>query len=390
MAKGDGAVDFLQRLLRVRSLPGEEGDVAKLVRLEMEALGFDEVGVDAAGNVIGHVRGGDRTPGLMLNTHLDHVEAGDPDRWPVPPFGGEVRDGRVWGRGAVDIKGPLAAQVYGAASVLQQERPPADVWVTAVVQEEIGGLGARHLATHMGTDLVVVGEPSSNELRRGHRGRAELEVRVGGRSAHASMPAMGRNPLPSLGRFLARLDSVDLPDHPDLGTATLVPTRVTTEPASSNVVPGEARLTCDARVVPGQSVETLRHDLEELLAGCLETDLEGSVEIPTFRRTSYAGLEMEMPADNPPFLLPEEHPALRCAAKVLTRPLGAPPPVGLWRFATDGGHFAEAGMTVVGFGPGDEELAHTVDESIDVAELERAVEAYAGLVREWPAAVAAL
>lgn len=390
MATGDGPLDFLRRLLRVPSLPGEEGEVAELVRLELEALGLDEVHADAAGNVVGHVRGRGSAPSLMLNTHLDHVEAGDPGRWPEPPFGAVVKDGHVWGRGAVDIKGPLAAQVYGLAAARRTTRPPGDVWITAVVQEEIGGLGARHLLTHLGTDLVIVGEPSANGIRRGHRGRVELVLRVGGRSAHASMPAAGRNPLPALGRLLARLDTLELPRHPDLGKATLVPTRVTTDPASTNVVPGEAVLVCDARVIPGQSVDGLRQELGGLLRACLDDGLVGNVEIPVFRRRSYEGLEMEMPADMPPFLLPADHPAIRSAVEVLSEPLGGPPEVGLWRFATDGGHFSDAGMTVVGFGPGDEALAHTVDESLEVAELEAAVEAYASLVLEWPAAMTSI
>ncbi|MFW6206539.1 MAG: M20 family metallopeptidase, partial [Gemmatimonadota bacterium] len=287
------------------------------------------------------------------------------------------------------IKGPLAAQLYGAARALERGRPPGDVWVTAVVQEEIGGLGARHLITHLGTDLVVVGEPSSNELRRGHRGRVELEVRVEGRSAHASMPDAGRNPLPTLGRFLSRLEAVETPEHPDLGTATIAPTRITTEPASTNVVPERAVLTCDSRVIPDQSVEALRTELADLLRACLAPGLDGVVAIPTFTRRSYKALEMEIPADMSPFVLPEDHPALRSAVDVLTAALGERPPVGVWRFATDGGHFADAGMTVVGFGPGDEELAHTVDESLGIAELEVAVDAYDSLVREWPAALAA-
>lgn len=389
MAASDGPLDFLRRLLRVPSLPGQEREVAELVRLELDSIGFDEVHVDDAGNVIGHVRGRGLAPGLMLNTHLDHVDAGDPERWPEPPFEGVVKEGRVWGRGAVDIKGPLAAQVYGSKRALHDGKPPGDVWLTAVVQEEIGGLGARHLLTHLGTDLVVVGEPSGNELRRGHRGRAELVIRVSGRSAHASMPAAGHNPLPTLGRFLARLEQVELPRHPDLGPATLAPTRVVTDPPGTNVVPGEASLVCDVRLAPGQPLEGLRQELEDLLTSCLAHGLEGSVEIPTFTRRSYEGLEMQMPADMPPFLLPADHPAILSAVSVLAEPLGGPPEVGVWRFATDGGHFADAGMTVVGFGPGDEELAHTVDESLDIAELKVAVHAYDSLVREWPAALAA-
>lgn len=389
MAASDGALDFLRRLLRVPSLPGEEREVAELVRSELDSIGFDEVHVDDAGNVIGHARGRGVAPSLMLNTHLDHVDAGDPERWPEPPFEGVVKEGRVWGRGAVDIKGPLAAQVYGTERALHGGAPPGDVWLTAVVQEEVGGLGARHLLTHLGTDLVVVGEPSGNELRRGHRGRAELVVRVFGRSAHASMPDAGRNPLPTLGRFLARLEQVELPRHPDLGPATLAPTRVATDQPGTNVVPGEACLACDVRLAPGQSLEELRQELEDLLMSCLAHGLEASVEIPTFTRRSYAGLEMRMPADMSPILLPADHPAILSAVSVLAEPLGGPPEVGVWRFATDGGHFADAGMTVVGFGPGDEELAHTVDESLDVTELEVAVDAYDCLVREWPAALAA-
>jgi acetylornithine deacetylase/succinyl-diaminopimelate desuccinylase-like protein len=90
-----------------------------------------------------------------------------------------------------------------------------------------------------------------------------------------------------------------------------------------------------------------------------------------------------MPADNPAYLLPEDHPALRSAAAVLEAPLGRRPEVGLWGFATDGGHFADAGLTVVGFGPGEEALAHTVEESIPVDELEEATGGYAALARGW-------
>jgi hypothetical protein len=136
-SEGDDVSDvlsFLRDLLSTPSLPGEEGEAARRVVAEMEALGYDEVRTDDAGNVLGVLRGAGRAPSVMLNTHLDHVDAGDPDAWPHPPFGGEIHDGRVWGRGAVDIKGPLAAQVHSVGRLADGERPDGDVWVTATVQ----------------------------------------------------------------------------------------------------------------------------------------------------------------------------------------------------------------------------------------------------------------
>lgn len=382
-------LSFLRDLISLPSLPGEEGEVARRVVAEMERLGYDDVWTDDAGNVLGVVRGEGRGPTLMLNTHLDHVDVGDVDAWPRDPFGAEVADGRVWGRGAVDIKGPLAAQVHGAVRAEGgSERPPGDVYVTAVVQEEVGGLGARHLVGHLGPDLVLVGEPSSNQVRRGHRGRGELVVRIRGRSVHASAPERGVNPLYALAGFLASLEEVELPEHPELGRATVAPTLVTTDQTSANVVPAEVRLTLDCRLVPGQTAEGLRGELEPVLREALPEGARGEISVPAYRRRSWTGLEVDMPADNPAYVLPGDHPAVTSAAEVLSSALGRATEVGLWTFATDGGHFADAGLTVVGFGPGREELAHTVDESLDLEELEAAVTGYGALALRWPVAFA--
>ena len=379
-------VRFLQRLIRTQSMPGEEGEVAMLVAAEMRSLGYDEVGYDEAGNVIGLIRGDGDAPSVMFNTHLDHVDAGDPADWPHPPFGGEVHDGLLWGRGAIDIKGPLAAQVHGAAQLLAAgARPPGDVYVTGTVQEEVGGLGARYMADTLRPDLVLIGEPSRNEVRRGHRGRVELRVQVRGRMAHASMTHIGRNPLTVLGRFLAALEDVELPHDPDLGTCSIAPTLIGTDQASGNVIPGLAEVTLDCRTVTGQGAASLRELLLPALRAC---EIEGSstdILIPRHERRSYAGYEMTYPADNPALSLPADHLAVRTAAEVLAGPLGAEPPVDVWDFATDGGHFGLAGMTVVGFGPGDDRLAHTVNEHIVIDELATGIRGNAALALHWPA-----
>lgn len=369
-----GCVEFAQNLIRTPSLPGQEGDVARLVREEMRRLRYHNVSVDEVGNVMGMIQGEGRAAPILFNAHLDHVDAGDVARWPFPPFEARIHEDRIWGRGAVDIKGPLAAQVYGAGSLRRAGiRPPGDVYVSAVVQEEIGGLGARWLAQSLPASLIVVGEPSRNELRRGHRGRAEIVLRVRGRSVHASIPDAGVNPLAVVARFIVALESLELPEDPELGSATVAPTLVGTDQSSANVIPGEARLTCDWRSLPGETSAKMQALLQRIAEGCRIPGAEAAVEAPAQERISYTGRSQLVSAHHPAFLLSAEDPALRAAGEILERAIGLKAPAGIWSFATDGGHFAAAGGTVIGFGPGDDRLAHTVRESIEISDLETAV-----------------
>ncbi len=369
----EACVEFLQRLIQTQSLPGQEGDLANLMMAEMDRLGYVDIQRDRMGNVLGRIAGGDQADPLMFNTHLDHVDVGDPAAWPHPPFGGEVHDDRVWGRGAVDIKGPLAAQVYGVARLAGGEPPPGDVWVTAVVQEEIGGVGARFLAESSPARLVVVGEPSRLTVRRGHRGRVELELRVVGRSVHASVPELGVNPLVSLGRFLAALERVQHDEVEALGKSSVAPTLIATDQTSANVVPAEVTQTLDWRNVPGESAEVIIARLEELVAGSLGEGATAEITNRVVERVTYTGERSAIPANNPTYLLSREHPLIEGARQIAAKALGASPAVDVWQFATDGGHYAAVGLEPVGFGPGDERLAHTVDEHLEIAQLEAAM-----------------
>ena len=377
-------VDFLQRLIQTPSLPGEEGAIAQLVMTEMDKLGYDEVFSDEAGNVIGCIRGnGDAQP-VMLNTHLDHVDVGEHNAWPHPPFGAEIHDDRIWGRGAVDIKGPLAAQVYGAARLKSKGlTPPGDVYVSGVVYEEIGGLGARHLATHLPPMLIVIGEPSNNELRRGHRGRLELQLHVKGKSVHASRPRIGVNPLEVVSKFILLLGGLEMAEDVDLGRSTVVPTLLKTDQISSNVVPGEVWLTLDWRNVPNESEEEVIEKLNRLAQQCLIPGASASVYIPTEERVCYTDFSMEIPACSNAFVTRSNDEILLTAENILADTFGTKPPVDLWRFATDGGHFIRAGAQCIGFAPGDDKLAHTVDEHIPISQIDQALDGYEALAREW-------
>jgi succinyl-diaminopimelate desuccinylase len=376
--RGD-LVSFAQGLVQTQSMPGHEDQVALLIQAEMERLAYDEVHMDQVGNVIGRIAGGEG-PALMFNGHMDHVDAGEADLWAHPPFGGEIHAEELWGRGAADMKGALAAMTYAAALARQAGTPlPGDLYVSAVVQEEVGGLGARHLAQQLPADYVVVGEASANQLRRGHRGRVELGAYFEGRSAHASMPDLAINPLYSLGRFLGGLRSLYMPSDATYGASTVAPTRIESEPLSTNVTPASLRLALDWRNIPGESLQEIVTRLETLLTRTLETGCQGRIEVANRELTSYTGLRGTYPDVFASFTTPVTHPWLMSSQAALVHALGRAVEIGTWRFATDGGHFAAAGATVLGFGPGEDTLVHTVEERLSIAQLVESVVGYMAL-----------
>lgn len=382
----EALVDFTRRLMRIPSLPGHEGDVAALVQTEMRRLAFDEVTADAVGNVVGRVRGGDgRTVALL--SHLDQVDVGDEDKWPFPPFAATVHEGAIWGRGAMDIKGPLAAQLYAAGALKATGIPlPGDVLLASAVMEEIGGLGARHLAASASlradrvADCVVVGEASGLDVSRGHRGRVELAVTVTGRAVHASVPARGVNPHAVLARLIARLPELAMSTDASLGPSTVTPTLYHCDQVSANVIPGRCTLHLDWRYVPAESPDAIVARVQALLDECLVPGSRGQVRIAAKPWRTYTGHEQDLPALSPPFLRGADDSLITAARDALASVFDRPVGVKTWGFTTDGGHLAAAGIPCLGFGPGQERLAHTVQEHIAVDELVAGMVGYMALI----------
>jgi len=372
-------IDFARRLVQTPSLPGQEAGVARLVQAEMERLGYDQVTVDAVGNVVGIVRGGP-APALMFNGHMDHVDPGDAAGWAHPPYSGEIVDGELWGRASVDMKGPLAAMVYAGGLARQYRLPLAgDLVVASVVWEEMAGLGTHALLEYQRAGLAVVGESSDGRLMRGHRGRVELVARVTGRSVHASMPELGINPHYVLAGFLTRLQSLPMQSHPVFGRASVAPTRYVTDQTSTNVTPGEARLTLDWRNLPGQTPDEIVRTLQAALDESLPAGAQGQVGVAVNNLGTYTGRSVAITLAFPPFELPADHWLVTGAQQALSRALARPVPVSVWRFATDGGQIMAAGIPTVGFGPGDPTLVHTNRERIGTAALVEGLTGYLAL-----------
>lgn len=381
----DRIVGFCQRAIQAESLPGHEGALAALVRDEMRTLGYDAVQVDEAGNVIGKLNGADGRTAL-LHAHLDIVDPGDATRWRFPPYSGTVTEGHVWGRGTSDTKGSLVAMVY-ALGLLREAglAPPGDVYMSAVVGEEIGGLGTRHLIAHpesMGgrlPDLAVIGEPSANTLRRGHRGRFEFVVTMHGRSAHASAPERGRNPHYAMSRFLLALRDTPMMADDTFGGSSVVPTLLYVDQTSSNVIPAEVSVHLDWRKAPSETLEQARAVIDDLVSRAIEPDISASVRLRSRRHHTYTGLEIEAEHRLESFCLDADDPDLLLAHRALEEALWRPVETSVWTFCTDGGHLYAAGVPCIGYGPGNEAMAHVLDERISIEQLVEATTAYMAL-----------
>jgi succinyl-diaminopimelate desuccinylase len=390
----DRAIEFAAELIRIPSLPGEEEAIAMRIVDELRALGFDEARTDRAGNVIGRVAGTGDAPSVMLSAHMDVVDVGDPGMWEHDPHGGVVAGGFLHGRGAMDVKGQLALQVYAAARFVG-ERPAGDILTICSVHEEKGGWGMMH---HMDTcaalpGAVILGEATGLDLCTGHRGHAELAVEIHGVAAHASAPEGGRNPNRVLPHVLAALLEIsdEQPCDPVLGRATFTPTVVETWPKSGNVVPDRIRITLDMRVLPGwredRALEEIRARLAERVPAVDGVWVEVLPGRAAFR--AWTGWVSEDSNFTPGYLLPDDHPVVRAAAEAVRTATGRAPVIRQWKFGTDGGHSCGThGVPTIGFAPGVEALAHTNRERLELASARTAYEAYPALIRAVQAALA--
>lgn len=360
-------IPFLQEILRLESRTYAEAGLAARVVQEMQLQNFDAAWIDPTGNALGLVRGLERGAATMLLTHLDHIDVGDTALWQHPPFAGILEDGVVHGRGAVDIKGPLAAQLFALAGMLKIGlRPKHDVIMAVPVEEEVGGRGMAELVSRLPLETplgllevasCVVGEPSGNKIMLGHRGVCRCTVRFHGRAHHASLGLHTENPHFAYAVFLERLRLLELPSHPILGISSISPTTIYADTSSNNLTPNTITLTLDWRTTLENGMD-VRRILESLLTG-----LPASFVSYDDWTSGIDGVK------NPGFITEPNHPLVVALHRVRDETLGESQ-TGIWQFATDGRWAHKMGIACVGFGPGEENLAHTTKECITVQQLE--------------------
>jgi len=335
-----------------------ESEIAVFVARWLREAGLEvEVHEPVPGrpSVIGIARGTGGGASLLLNAHMDTVGVAGMEA----PFEPVVKDGRLHGRGAGDMKGSLAAiMLVGAAAA--RERLRGDVVVTAVADEEVGSIGTEDVVPRVTAHAAIVSEPTEEVVAIAHKGFVAFEVETEGIAAHGSRPDIGVDAIAAMGPVLTGIAALDArlrsgPGHPLLGTGS-VHASVIEGGQEYSSYPAACRLQGERRIVPGETVETTRAELDELTAGTGAT-----ARIPFHR-------------------MPFESSADADVVRALHRHFGHEE-VGGVAFWADSALLADAGIPTVVFGP---EVGgiHGVDEWVDLASLQRCCDAYLAVARE--------
>lgn len=373
-------IQFMRDIVAIPSMDSQLKEVGERIGAEMRKLGFDEVRFDKMGNIMGRIGSGPRV--LVYDSHVDTVGIGDPSAWEWDPFVGKVEDGILYARGACDEKGSTPGMVYGLA--FARDLGLLDGWTAwyfGNMEEWCDGIAPNtfvEVDPGVRPDFVVIGEPTKMNVYRGHKGRVELKVTAKGRSAHAASNHLGDNAIYKLLPVIAGIRDLEpsLGDHPFLGHAKITVSDMQVKTPSINAVPDEAVIFIDRRMTFGETKEEAIAQVRALIPP--EHQATVTVEELFYDEPSYTGFVFPVDKYFPAWALEEDHPLVTAGQQtrlLIDLPDG---PSGKWNFSTNGIYWAgKAGIPSIGFGPGDEETAHTVLDSVSLDDMVKATEFYA-------------
>ena len=370
---------FAQELVRIKSTSGKEGDLARHIEAEMKKLGYNEVFIDEIGNVVGRIGTGDRS--IMFDSHMDTVDVLDEDKWTVPPFSGSIVDGKLYGRGSSDMKCALASSVYAAAIAKKLGYDMnKTIYISCTVNEEdCDGENLKSLFKEKGIrpNYFVICEPSSDQIVLGHNGKAQILIKTKGVSAHGSRPQDGVNAIYKMADIITRVEKLNEKLSRYSGKkGTVALTHIACETASYNAIPSECSIYLDRRMLTGETIEDIEAEMNELIMGT-----DASWEIGTIRSVSWRGVNIEYQPIHEAWRIEEGHKLTQTCLAAYEEVFGKKHgPYHKWAFGTNAVTPVSAGIPTIGFGPGDDRLAHMVDEHCTISDMIEASRFYALLI----------
>ena len=381
-------IALCQDLLAARSYSGEEKAVADLMIAFMRAKHFDMAYTDEYGNVLGCIRG--KRPGrrILFDGHIDTVRADNAADWRHDPFAAELEDGRLYGRGAADMKGAVAAYLFAAERFarLTNRDFAGEIWVSGTVHEEcFEGESARKISAAVKPDLVVIGEASEMNIKCSQRGRAEICLETYGVPCHSANPEKGVNAVYAACRIIDRFRALPPVEQEGMfGKGILELTDIKSSPyPGASVVPDYCRATYDRRLLVGETKESVLAPIQTLLDRLMAENptLKAKVSFAVGEELCYTGKTIRGERFFPGWLYDRKEPFVQDVLAEL-HAMGYAPEITQYNFCTNGSHYAgEAGIPTLGIGPSRENLAHTVNEYIELGELFKVAECYRGVMK---------
>ncbi|MCK6257366.1 M20 family metallopeptidase [Fictibacillus sp. KIGAM418] len=378
-------VELTRSLIRIKSVyrpnleDGNEEKVARFIVDYLKDIGlevyYEEV-VPGRPNVIAIYDSGIPGKTLLFEGHTDVVTEGDLDSWTYAPFGGEISNGKIYGRGSCDTKGNLAAAISAVHSMKKSGAAFKGRIILCIPCDEEGMMiGIKHFIKNgwaNDVDGAIICEPEENQLCITQKGAMRIALKTYGKMAHGAMPLTGINPVTRMAKLIVELDKLEqtekerLGEHPYLGWPSITPTilqaPVKGEP-QINVVPAQCMTTLDIRTVPGQEHEQLRSKIEDIIEQLSEEDHD-------FKAT------LELIEDRPWTETPKDHDVVQAMAQAYTQVTGKDPVYNGVPGATDGTFLHLAGVPIVTTGAGDRHIPHHADEYVDIKELVETVKLY--------------
>ena len=378
--KREEIVQFMRDIVAIPSFESKIGPVGERIQAEMKKLGYDEARFDKMGNTVGRIGNGERI--IVFDTHIDTMGIGDPTAWKWDPFEGKIENGILYARGACDEKNSTPGMVYGLA--IARDLGLLDGWTAYCfcnMEEECDGIAPNtfvEVDPKVKPDFVVIGEPTKMQVYRGHKGRLEMKVTAKGKSAHAASNHLGDNAIYKLLPVIAGIRDLEpqLGDHPFLGHGKITVSDMHVKTPSINAVPDEAVIYIDRRMTFGETKEQVKAQVDALIPDEFRDTVK--VEELFYDEPSYTGFVFPVDKYFPAWALEEDHPLVQ-AGQQARKEIGLPDAAsGKWNFSTNGIYWTgKAGIPSIGFGPGDEETAHTVNDSVSLDDMVKATEFYA-------------
>ncbi|MFW6134075.1 MAG: M20/M25/M40 family metallo-hydrolase [Elusimicrobiota bacterium] len=341
---------FLEDLINIPSISGEEEKIAKRVKSEFKSLGYDSV-MEVEGNVCGRIGSGEKI--LLYDAHMDVVEPGQ--GWKEDPFKARKENNFIIGRGTSDNKSSLASMIYGG---IKAKTRGLSLYVLASVCEEVhkgNGLIKFLKSTGIKPDWVVIGEPSSLNVAIGNKGRICLKIDVKGRSAHASRPNQGENAIYKAASVIEKIKTL----NQELKEDSVSVTKIETPNKNINIIPDSCSIYCDYRSNIGREKKEILNKFMNII---------GEKDKIKFVTKYYK-----------PWSISEKHSLVNAALECQKKTSGKEKII-MWNFCTNGSYTAgELGLPTVGYGPGEESECHSPEEKVNITSVKTAEKYYSML-----------
>ncbi len=381
-------VSLCQDLIRAKSLSGEEGQAMLVAQKACDELGFDEFYIDEVGNTVAVIKGSKAGVKILIDGHIDTVAVTDEDDWTMKPFGGDIKDGKVYGRGASDMKGQMAAYMCAASYFAEDTNRDfaGEIYLCmGVFEEPFEGVAARYVSERVKPDFVIIAEPSSLNLKIGQKGRAEIMIETFGKAAHSSSPDKGVNAVYHMSKVIEAISKLPTPNSDILGDGICELTDIISSPyPGASVVPQYCKVTYDRRLLPAETKQSVLEPIQEVLNTLSKeiANFDAKVSYVYAKDKCYTGNTIESERFFPSWYFSKDNPLIVKAYEGLKRS-GLEPDISCHYFCTNGSHYGgEAGITCIGFGPSKETLAHVRDEYIEIEQLYLGAKGYYHILKE--------